>query len=175
MFMRPYSTTKVKRRTSLPTQQLPIDEHKRNAPSLSCYKRNVIPFQYYLGKRRDLKQKKKIPRGRRLGHLQTYIVILRCAALFGTDTIWRRQLYQWWIQGRAHLLLDQTAARRAEKIFGGRPLHPYLRVWMTAPPSPPPLGLDPALKNHNDFRRCTSLHYSYKIRGILKFSRKLLQ
>ena len=25
-----------------------------------------------------------------------------------------------------------------KKFWGGRPLHPYLRVWMTAPPSPPP-------------------------------------
>ena len=32
------------------------------------------------------------------------------------------------------LSLDQTKARRAEKIFlGGRPGLPYLRVWMTAP------------------------------------------
>ena len=32
--------------------------------------------------------------------------------------------------------LDQTAAQRAEKCFGGRPPPPYLRVWMTAPPPP---------------------------------------
>ena len=64
-----------------------------------------------------------------------------------------------------------------KKIFWGRPLHPYLRVWMTAPPSPPPAisKSGSGTKYHNDFRRCTSLHYSYKIRGILKFSRKLLQ
>ena len=47
------------------------------------------------------------------------------------------------------LFLDQTEARRAEKIFFWRPApHLYLRVWMTTPPPPPhPLseGLDPAL------------------------------
>ena len=80
-------------------------------------------------------------------------------------------------RGGPPLLLDQTEARRAAKILGGRPLHPYLRVWMTAPPSPPPAisRSGSGTKYHNDFRRCTSLHYSYKIRGILKFSRKLLQ
>ena len=31
------------------------------------------------------------------------------------------------------LFLDQTEARRAEKILGGGPGPPYLRVWMTAP------------------------------------------
>ena len=31
------------------------------------------------------------------------------------------------------LFLDQTEARRAEKIFWGAPGPPYLRVWMTAP------------------------------------------
>ena len=43
-------------------------------------------------------------------------------------------IHQWWIQGRgpgAPLFLDQTEARRVEKIFW-RPLLPYLRVWMTA-------------------------------------------
>lgn len=53
------------------------------------------------------------------------------------------------------------------KNFGGE----------TAPPSPPPAisRSGSGTQYHNDFRRCTSLHYSYKIRGILKFSRKLLQ
>ena len=33
------------------------------------------------------------------------------------------------------LFLDQTEARRAEKVFlGDRPPPPYLRVWMTVPP-----------------------------------------
>ena len=36
-----------------------------------------------------------------------------------------------------HLFLDQTKARRAEKhFFGDRsPPPPYVRVWMTVPPS----------------------------------------
>ena len=45
---------------------------------------------------------------------------------------------KWRIQGRGPappppLFLDQTEARRAEKILGGGPGPPYLRVWMTAP------------------------------------------
>ena len=44
--------------------------------------------------------------------------------------------------GRPHLFLDQNKARRAEKIFSGDPPPPYLRVWMTVPPS---RGLDPTL------------------------------
>ena len=49
------------------------------------------------------------------------------------------------------LVLDQTEARRAEKIvYGDRPPPPpYLRVWISSPsPSPPPPlseGLDPPL------------------------------
>ena len=47
----------------------------------------------------------------------------------------------WQIQGRGPggpvppplLFLNQTDARRAEKMFGGGPGPPYLRVWMTAP------------------------------------------
>ena len=45
----------------------------------------------------------------------------------------------WRIQGRGPggpappLFLDQTEARRAEKIFLGGTGPPYLRVWMTAP------------------------------------------
>ena len=36
---------------------------------------------------------------------------------------------------RAHLFLDQTEARRAEKFFfETAPPPAYLRVWMTAPP-----------------------------------------
>ena len=35
--------------------------------------------------------------------------------------------------GPPPLFLDQTEARRAEKIFWGAPGPPYLRVWMTAP------------------------------------------
>ena len=47
------------------------------------------------------------------------------------------------------LVLDQTEARRAEKIFLEDRPPPYLRVWMTSPP-PPPLshGLDPVLHVH---------------------------
>ena len=42
------------------------------------------------------------------------------------------------------LFLDQNEGRRAEKnSFGGR-AHPYLWVWMTAPP-PLSEGLDPPL------------------------------
>ena len=46
------------------------------------------------------------------------------------------------------LFLDQTEARRADKKFLETfPTPPYLRVWMTRPPTPTPLfqGLDPAL------------------------------
>ena len=45
------------------------------------------------------------------------------------------------IQGSPLLFLDQNEARRAEKKFFVRPPPPssYLRVWMTEPPSPPPL------------------------------------
>ena len=47
---------------------------------------------------------------------------------------------QWRIQGRGlggppPLFLDQTVARWGKKVFGRRALLPYLRVWMTAPPS----------------------------------------
>ena len=44
--------------------------------------------------------------------------------------------------------LDQTEAGRADKTFLETfPPPPYLRVWMTRPPTPTPLsqGLDPAL------------------------------
>ena len=45
--------------------------------------------------------------------------------------------------------LDQTEARRADKKFleTSPPPPPYLRVWMTRPPTPTPLsqGVDPAL------------------------------
>ena len=44
--------------------------------------------------------------------------------------------------GPSPLFLDQTEARRGKNFFGGdRPL-PYLRVWMTAPPTPLSQGLD---------------------------------
>ena len=44
------------------------------------------------------------------------------------------------------LVLDQTEARRAEKIFLEDRPPPYLRVWMTSPPLSH--GLDPALHAH---------------------------
>ena len=48
--------------------------------------------------------------------------------------------------GPPPLFLDQTEARRAEKIWGGDRAPPYLRVWMTAPPPlPSSEGLDPPL------------------------------
>ena len=47
------------------------------------------------------------------------------------------------------LFLEQTEVRKAEKKFWrpGLP-SPYLRVWMTTSPPPPPVsqGLDPALQ-----------------------------
>ena len=48
---------------------------------------------------------------------------------------------QWWIQGRGPgssgplVFLDQTEARRAEKIIFETDPPSYLRVWMTAPPA----------------------------------------
>ena len=49
------------------------------------------------------------------------------------------------------LFLDQTEAQREKKKFWDRPL-PYLRVWMTADPAPPPLseGLDLLLNLYVD-------------------------
>ena len=48
------------------------------------------------------------------------------------------QALLWRIQGRGRppLFVDQTEARRAEKIFFSEtaPLPPYLTVWMTGPP-----------------------------------------
>ena len=63
----------------------------------------------------------------------TWRVLLRGAHIQGSPC-------QWWIQGKAPggpwppLFLDQTEARRAEKIFFfSDRVPPYLRVWMTAP------------------------------------------
>ena len=36
-------------------------------------------------------------------------------------------------------ILDQTEARRAEKIFWRLAFPPYLKIWMSAQPPPPPL------------------------------------
>ena len=45
------------------------------------------------------------------------------------------------------LFLDQTEAQRAQRNFLGDKPTSYLRVWMTASPTPPPLSqsLDPPL------------------------------
>ena len=46
-------------------------------------------------------------------------------------------IFQWRIQGRARpprLIVDQTEARRAEKIFFGDRAPAYLKVWMTPIP-----------------------------------------
>ena len=194
MFMRPYSTTKVKRRTSLPTQQLPIDEHKRNAPSLSCCKRNVIPFQYYLSLRkhpfllalRRLERfarrngcfrrlvlpwktpgspnKRENTKGEEVGtfiNLHCNITVrgfVRCGQHMETIIIpvvdpGECPPYFW----------TKLRPEGLKKFFGG-----------DRSPVPPPPAISKSgsgTKYHNDFRRCTSLHYSYKIRGILKFSR----
>ena len=47
--------------------------------------------------------------------------------------------------GRPPLFLNQTKARRAQKMFLETAPPPFLRVWMPGPPPPLSQGLDPAL------------------------------
>ena len=68
-------------------------------------------------------------------------------------------LTQWRGRGARPLFLDQNEARRAEKNFF-RPPPPYLRVWLTVRPPPPPHP--PYLKVWVHYCDCTkSCLYSF--------------
>ena len=77
--------------------------------------------------------------------------------------------YQWWIQGRPpRSFLDQTGAGRAKKnFFGDQAPPPYLRLWMTGLPPPPPHALISMSGSVTDYRLCVRKTYRYYCVGDL--------
>ena len=90
-----------------------------------------------------------------LAHKYFVHLLLRTTVFVYSQLLSRRTLVSGGSRGRAPgaspppLLLDQTEARRAEKLFVKSGLLRYLRVWMTAPPLLPE-GLDPPLHLHTN-------------------------